>query len=159
MSKDRKTQCDVTYEELARYSAGEATAERARELDEHVRSCSVCARRLAALRQVDAVLPVLRREEPSVRAVFEARRALSAELRGSGGPEVMTLEEVAEFLRVSMEEMERMAGELPAFELAGRIRVRRARLLEWVEERERGYMRTSIESEAARLIAGVFGEE
>lgn len=151
--------CDITYEELARWSSGEISSARSREIEDHAARCEHCRRRLESLREVDRTLPVLPRNEPSARALLNVRRALSAELRGEAGPDVMTIEEVAEFLRVSPEELERISDELPAFELAGRIRVRRAKLLEWVEQRERNFMRTTIESEAARLLAGVFGEE
>jgi len=155
---ERKKECDVTYEELARMTAGDLSPERGAELKRHALGCEACRRRLDALRDVDDVLGVLPREEPSARAVLEARRLISSELRGSGGPEVLTLREVAEFLRVSPDEMDRLAGDLPAFEIAGNIRVRRARLIEWIERRERGFLRTGIESEAARLIAGVTEE-
>jgi len=150
--------CDVTHEELSRLSAGEVTAERARELERHVAACEQCRRRLESLREVDGLLRVMPREEPPAQAVLDARRALASELRSSG-PEIMTLQEVAEFLRVSEDEMSDVAAELPAFEVGGRVRVRRARLLEWIEQRERSYMRASIQSEAARVIAGAFEEE
>ena len=67
----------------------------------------------------------------------------------------MTLDEVAEFLRVSLEELGEVVGELPAFELAGRVRVRRTKLIEWIEKRERAYARGRIESEVAGILAGV----
>jgi hypothetical protein len=65
----------------------------------------------------------------------------------------MTLDEVAEFLRISLDELEEVVTELPAFEVAGQLRVRRARLLEWVEARERAYRRSSAQSEVARAFA------
>ena len=46
----------------------------------------------------------------------------------------------------------------PAFELAGQIRVRRAKLVEWIERRERDFTRQSAASWAARATAGAFGK-
>jgi len=151
--------CEITYEELALYSAGETTEERAREIRAHAARCKDCQRRLKALSDVDGALRSLPRTGPSPRVLLDVRRALSAELRGGGGPEIMTIDEVAGFLRVSREELERAAVDLPAFEIGGVIRVRRSKLIEWLEQRERYYTRTTIESEAARLLAGVFQED
>lgn len=53
--------------------------------------------------------------------------------------EIMTLAEVAAFLRISEVELGEIADSLPAFELANQILVRKSRLLEWIEEREGHY--------------------
>ena len=68
----------------------------------------------------------------------------------------MTLEEVAEFLRISGDELGEIVEELPAFELGGRIRVRRAKLLEWIQQRERDYSRDIASSWAARASSDEF---
>jgi transcriptional regulator with XRE-family HTH domain len=107
---------------------------------------------------VDSALGAVRRDDPSARAVLEARRALSRELRGGSSPEIMTLDEVAEFLRLAPDQLEEIASRLPAFELAGQIRVRRERLVEWLEQRELVYVRRNIESSVARSLAGDLGK-
>jgi len=71
----------------------------------------------------------------------------------------MTLSEVAEFLRIGPEEMNDIIGTLPAFEIAGRLRVRREKLMEWVQEKERGYTRANIQSEVSRILSGRFTRE
>lgn len=147
--------CNVTYEELSRYAAGELPAERARELEQHAASCDGCRRRLAALSSLDVALSRAPRHEPPARALLRARRALSQELRGSGAPELMTLDEVAEFLRIGLDELEEIVLELPCFELAGQLRVRRRKLLEWIESRERAWSASSAQSEVARILADV----
>ena len=68
----------------------------------------------------------------------------------------MTLAEVAEFLRVSPDALAEVMEELPAFEVGGQVRVRRARLVEWVAERERNYARSRAESEVAHALAGLW---
>ena len=88
--------------------------------------------------------------EPSARAVLNARKALSHELGAGEDPEIMTLEEVAEFLRMPPDDLDEIAAGLPAFELGGHVRVRRERLIEWIEQRELLYARRNIESSIAR---------
>lgn len=51
-------------------------------------------------------------------------------------PEIMTLAEVAKFLRLPEPDLAEVADSLPAFELAGQILVRKSRLLEWIAHRE-----------------------
>lgn len=51
-------------------------------------------------------------------------------------PEILTVAEVARYLRVTREELEAELDNLPFFEFAGRLRMRRESLLAWVEERE-----------------------
>jgi len=145
--------CDVTYEELARFAAADLDAGRARDVAEHAKSCGPCRRRLDAVRAVDAGLRALPRAEPPAAALLRTRRLLSDETRGTRAPEIMTLDEVAEFLRISLDDLEEIVLELPAFELAGQLRVRRARLIEWVEEREQAYGRSRAQSEVARILS------
>jgi transcriptional regulator with XRE-family HTH domain len=144
----------VTYEELARLALGELDAERARAIEGHLDSCAACRRRLRALESADAALRALPRMEPPAGAVLNTRRLLSRRVRGADAPEIMTLDEVAEFLRISLDELEEVVLELPVFELAGQLRVRRSKLTEWIEERERAFARGSAQSEAARILAG-----
>jgi len=145
--------CGVTYEELARLSAGDLEAARAREVKEHVAGCDTCRRRLDALARADAALAALPRVEPPAEALLAARRLLSREVRGGGGQEIMTLEEAAAFLRISLDELAEIVLVLPAFELAGQLRIRRSRLIEWVEARERAFSRSRAQSEVARALS------
>jgi hypothetical protein len=145
--------CGTDYEALSRYAAGDLDASQAERMAEHVRRCPVCQRRLRVLRDLDQHLAMLPREEAPASALLRVHRAVAAEVRGGGGPELMTLDEVAAFLRISLDELEEIVLDLPAFEVAGQLRVRRARLIEWVEARERAYGRTRAESEVARVFS------
>jgi hypothetical protein len=131
--------CGTAYKELAAYTRNELPAERQQELGRHVGECQTCRQRLAALRAVDGALRALPREEPPAETILAARRLLSAEIRPPPESEVLTLDEVAAFLRIEPEELGPYVEQLPAFELGGRIRVRRSRLLEWIEQRERQF--------------------
>ena len=127
--------CDVLYEDLAALASGDLDeADRAR-LEQHVSQCPRCRRRLAALQKADAALQALPPVRPTASAVLVARRAVSEHTRGTRAPEIMTLAEVAEFLRVTPEQLGEVVEELPAFELGGQIRVRRTRLVEWIQHR------------------------
>ena len=56
------------------------------------------------------------------------------------------------------DELDEIAEELPAFELAGRLRVRRQRLMEWIEHREQSYARGATATMAGRAATGWLGE-
>jgi hypothetical protein len=93
------------------------------------------------------------RRAPSPAGLLDARRALSQSIddrRPPGEHDVMSLEEVARYLRISEEDLEAIADQLPTFEIAGRIRVRRARLVEWIEQRELLQMRERMRGELTR---------
>jgi anti-sigma factor RsiW len=152
-------ECDFTYEELARYAAGESDAERAAEIGRHAAVCPVCRRRLEALARSDAALRLLPPLAPSASILLRARQALTRELRSAGLPEIMTLEEVAEFLRVPASGLGEVVSDLPAFDVGGRIRVRREALLNWIEARERSYAGARARSEVARMLADLSLEE
>ena len=148
--------CGITYEELAAFAAGDLEAEAAGRIEQHVRTCAACRQRLAALRRVDGELRALPHREPSAGSVLKTRRLIARETRGGAAPEIMTLAEVTEFLRVSPEALAEVADDLPAFEVGGQVRVRRARLVEWIAERERNYARSRAESEVAHALAGLW---
>jgi hypothetical protein len=139
--------------ELSEYMAGELDAEAERRVGEHLEECAACRALAQSLFRLDEDLRLLPRETPSADAIFNVRRALAAEIRQQHRPELMTLEEVADFLRISLDGLEEIVLDLPAFEVAGQLRVRRAKLLEWIEERERSFRRTTVESEVARSFS------
>ncbi len=148
--------CQVAYEELAALAAGDLDRARQAELRGHLSGCERCGGRLAALRAADAALAALPWEAPPPVAVLAARRAIS-QLTRAQPSEIMTLEEVGEFLRLTPPQMEEVVEALPAFELAGQILVRRARLIEWIAARERDYARQAAASRVARAGANRIG--
>ena len=144
--------CDYEYEELAAFAAGDVDADREAQIRRHLEDCETCRLRLGTIRQADTALRSLRPHRPSADALLNIRRALSTEVRGAATPEIMTLEEVAAFLRIEQDELQEVVSELPAFELAGRMRVRKAKLLEWIERRERRYLQAAAASDLAMAI-------
>jgi len=133
--------CNVTSEELSAWKAGDLPASRASRIATHLTACPSCRSRLATLKEAGLLLSSLRMPVPSADALLAARRRLDEVTRAGISSEIMTLEEAAQFLRLTPAQMDELAEELPAFELAGQIRIRRQKLLEWVKQRERGYTR------------------
>ena len=152
-ANDRKIH--LSSEELSALALGELTGERQTVAEDHVVDCAECRERFGALRALEAALGALPGFEPPAAAVLETRRAVNAAVRGAAEPEVLTLPEVAGILRVDMAQLRYVMDDLPVFELAGQIRVRRSKLIEWIEEREGAYERRRIESQVAGILAGV----
>jgi len=128
------------------------------EVTDHLDRCDRCRRLLKAIGAADRLLEALPPLRPGTDTVLATRRSLSAVTRGTGVPEILTLEEVAAFLRIEPEQLGEIVEELPAFELAGQIRVRRARLIEWVAQRERDHSQAATASWMARADAGFLDE-
>jgi anti-sigma factor RsiW len=151
--------CEVTYEELAAFAAAELDESRRGEIPEHLADCGRCRQRVAALRRADSALAALRPFAPDAATILSVRRALSEVTRGGREPEIMTLEEVGAFLRVTPGQLGQVVEELPAFELAGQVRVRRARLIEWIAAGERDYIRQAAAGWAADAGSNRFRTE
>ena len=150
--------CDVLYEELAALVSGDLDAKREATLREHAAECERCRKRLDALTRADTALGRVTPHQPSAAAMLDARRAIADEVRGPQAGEIMTLDEVAAFLQLEEQQMDEVADELPAFELAGQIRVRRSKLMAWIEQRERDYARQTAASWVTQTTRGRFGK-
>ncbi len=145
--------CEISYEELAAFGAGDLSAERHAVIEQHVATCDDCRGRLATLKTVDTTLKHMPAVRPSAETILAARRFIAEETRPRAEPEILTMDEVAAFLRIEPEELQSFVLELPAFELGGQIRVRRCRLVEWVEQREREFRLSTTASAMARIRA------
>lgn len=142
--------CDVSYEELAAFTAGDLAARRHGEINEHLLRCQNCRARLDALERADEALGELTPAKPSPSTLAATRRVLAQATGTEAAAQIMTLGQVARFLQISTEQLGEIVDTLPAFELAGQIRVRRAKLLEWIEQRERDHTRQAAASWAAQ---------
>ena len=150
--------CDVAYEVLVAFADGDLDETRQLEIDRHVTACEKCRERLQAVLASDAVLTSMKRLEPSAGATLSARRALAEVIRRPQLAEIMTLDEAADFLRITLDQLGELVEELPAFELAGQIRLRRERLIEWIQQRERDYVRQGAASWVSRAAAVHIGK-
>lgn len=152
--------CESNDELLAQYAAGETEAGERQKLVRHLARCEACSERVAALQQVDRALRTLRPRLPGAGVLRSVRQAIAQETRRAVQNEIMTLDEVAAYLRIPTADLEEFVEDLPAFEVAGQVRVRREQLTEWVGEREGEYARKTTASwlsgaKATRLSEGV----
>jgi hypothetical protein len=119
-------------------------------LRDHMASCAACRQHAAALDAADDSLRLLVNQSPPPHVVERTLKSMAATIESAGAGEIMTLDEVADFLKIPADDLELFVHELPAFELAGHIRVRRSQLMEWIERRERQHMRDVVHT---RLLA------
>ena len=145
--------CDVSYEELAAFTVGDLHAQRYGAINEHLLRCRHCRDRIEALESADQALAEMPPAQPSPSALVATRRALAEATGAETAAQIMTLDQVARFLQITAEQLGEIVDTLPAFELAGQIRVRRAKLLEWIEQREQDHTRQAAASWAAQARA------
>jgi hypothetical protein len=69
-------------------------------------------------------------------------------------PEVLTVAEVARYLRVTREELNGELEGMPFFEFAGGLRMRRESLLSWIEDREAWSRRQKLLSLPGSSLGG-----
>lgn len=141
--------CPFTDEQLAAWST--AGAEAGIEWGGHVARCPSCQTRLTALQRMDQLLRQTITQPVPAALAERVRATLQRQWKST---EILTLEEVAAFLHLSIDQLDEITDELPAFELAGQIRVRKTKLLEWIEARERAYLRAITQSRTRRIIHG-----
>jgi hypothetical protein len=113
----------------------------------------------ARLRHIDRALAELPPLMASAEAQMRALRAADG-IAGtaSSTDAILTLNEVAAFLRLTPSQMDDVAADLPAFELGGQLRVRRSRLLEWVAVREAAYRREQAYGTGAGALVIEYGK-
>ena len=90
-------------------------------------------------------LPVL---AMAAESELRIRLALDRELAGGSrdfGP-VLTVEDLARYLRVPVGDIYEQLEELPAFEFAGEVRFLRASIDDWIREREKRFRRQMVDS-------------
>ncbi len=76
----------------------------------------------------------------SPEASLRMQEAVGKELRGleSAAPRpVMTMDEVADYLRVTSKTLEDYLGDIPSFELGGKLLFRKDSVDEWTRKREK----------------------
>jgi hypothetical protein len=150
------TTCSISDTTLAAYAAGDLATAEATSLAAHIASCPHCTRRLAHLTSADRALrtyvhhPLPSSTASRILDTIEARAR--AQEQAQPAREIMTLDEAVSYLRLSPTQAEEILNDLPAFELAGQIRIRRSRLIEWVEQQERIYQRNVTRTAALQSL-------
>jgi predicted anti-sigma-YlaC factor YlaD len=124
---------------LSACEAGELADPQEKQVQEHVKDCAECARLLSAMRAAMDTLVALEDPPPPQRVTLGVLNAppRRSHAEQADAPEIMTPEELAHFLRLLPDDLEEVIGLIPGFEIAGRLRFRKARVLEWIEAREK----------------------
>ncbi len=134
--------CNTVEELLSAYLREELTVLSHDEVSIHLANCPSCQNALNELEAIKSlckkdVRPSLEQETAkdilgNIKAQIACEEALAATKH-----DIMTVEEAAAYLRVTPRELEEEFDTLPVFTIGGQLRIRRSRLLTWVEERER----------------------
>lgn len=140
-------------DDLMAWLDGDVAADRSRQIELHVRSCPQCRELVGAVGRSDAALHQAARAEAPAAAVHAAWSELAAALAPAPPAEVLTLQQAAELLQVSAKQLGEVMDELPVFEIAGELRIRRSRLMEWIGSRERDFVRQRSQSWVARATS------
>lgn len=145
--------CPLADDILLADADGDLGAGDAASVRRHVDECASCHRRLAQLRRSDALLREAAQVDVPAGLLRRVRGAVADDTGLGKASDVMTLEETSAFLRLSLADMDELVDQLPVFELAGRLRIRRSRLLEWIAQRERAQSQAWLSGELNRQLA------
>lgn len=143
--------CD-RFRELVWAQTDELEHDEAAALAGHLQDCAACRSEADGVAHVRVALAPSGDEEPPGEEVLERVKSRLAMTGASAPPtaEVLTPEELAQFLRVPVEEIYESLGELPAFEIGGRVRFRRVRIEVWIEEQEQRWRQQALAASVRR---------
>lgn len=110
-----------------------------RDLQRHLRGCGACREELRRLRAALDLLRTTSRVAPAPALAQWVAEAVRREAHEAppAAHEVFDIEELAAYLRVEVGDIHRSLDELPYFEVAGKLRFRRASIDRWIEAKER----------------------
>lgn len=145
--------CPLADDILLTYADGNLSNADAALVRQHATECAPCNRRLARLTRSDSLLREEARADVPAGLLHRARQAVADDTGLGSASEIMTLEEAAAFLKISPADMDNVVDELPVFELAGRLRIRRSKLLERIAQRERAQSQVRFSRELGRQLA------
>lgn len=145
--------CKVCRERLSEYEARELPPADAEAVRRHLESCAECRGQRARLARLAEAVDTLPEEEPPESLSFAVRREVDRLLAPglSTAPEILTIEELARYLRVPVEAIEDELTTLPAFEVAGELRFRKDRVAEWIRRREDDRVREMASAEIGAM--------
>ncbi|MFC1852980.1 zf-HC2 domain-containing protein [candidate division CSSED10-310 bacterium] len=116
---------------------GEMTAEETRDFELHLTACPTCQHRIKELQVMRNALQDVSDLKLPDEADLRIRHQLHEQIGdGSEGDEILDIEGLAQLLKIPVSEVVKRLNELPAFEIAGRIRFRRDRIEKWIHDQE-----------------------
>lgn len=140
--------CSLDPLRLVAWLDGDLSPAAGRRLEAHLAACPKCSALVGVLqRQEEALRAEIGRAVPTA-VLARLRHSLPPAEATSAWPDVMTLDEVARYLRIALDDLDRFASDLPAFEVAGQVRVRRTELVKWISRREQDHAVQRLHTEA-----------
>ena len=131
--------CETCGEWLDEYLEAVLPADVRADLDSHLATCTACRQELDACRRLTAKVKHLPHHIPGAEVCMRVSETIHAEtprpVRTEFGP-VLSFDELAEYLRVDKVTLEQYVGDIPCFELGGRLLFRKAKVEEWIARRE-----------------------
>lgn len=131
--------CDNYRELLPEFLEGALGADRATDVAMHLADCDECRKELHFVRDLTSAarrLPQPRPDDNVVLRMMEAVcRSETPARRTEFGP-VLSVEELAEYLRVDAETLKPYLDDIPCFELGGKPLYRRKTVEEWIRQKE-----------------------
>lgn len=144
--------CTLDPQRLVAWLDGDLDEADAARVAAHAETCPLCRDRATRLtRQAAALRREIDREVPGD-VLARRHDVLPAAGTAVNRPDVLTLEDVARYLRLALDDLDRVAADLPAFELAGQIRVRRTELERWIARREQDYAAQRLREDLTRRL-------
>ncbi|PIP16720.1 MAG: hypothetical protein COX46_00490 [bacterium (Candidatus Ratteibacteria) CG23_combo_of_CG06-09_8_20_14_all_48_7] len=143
---------------LSAYRDGELSEEERREIEKHLKACSVCTEELKEIQKLSSLI----KEVPEIKTSpqFEDRlkerlnitpelvmlKQLSrtmeeiekkvTEYQKKAYPEIMTIEDLSFYLQISIETIWASLREIPSFRVGDQLRFRKGSVDEWIGRKE-----------------------
>ena len=144
-------------EHLSAYLDGELDEVQAAEVEAHLKSDAELQAMCADLETLTRLAGDLPEVEPSTRVFRKVLTAVHPDDRSRKrtdfGP-VLTADELMEFLRIDRATLETCIGDIPCFELGGKLLFRRDSVDAWILERERNFRRANPVSQSNTQTGG-----
>ena len=138
MKKPQDSMC----EKLNAYFDGELNREELRKFQLHLESCVNCTNTLTQLESIRESLRSFNTVTMPDEADLRIRRFLKTDTgQLSIKDEILDIEELARFLKISVNEVVELLDRLPSFEVGGRIRFRKDRIIDWIANQEKKMVR------------------
>ena len=131
------------FREMVWAQTDELTAEEAAELAAHLPACADCSAEAEGVAAVRSSLAPVEEEAPGLEVLDRVRSRLALAAPAPTA-DVLTPEELAQMLRVSVDDIYDNLDALPAFEFAGRVRFRRRAIEAWMEEQEQRWRHEAL---------------
>jgi hypothetical protein len=138
MKNTDKSMC----EKLELYFDGELDEHESCEFQLHLEFCESCRKELDELGTIRASLQSFTHIQLPDESDLRIRRNLrTGSDQLSTRDEILDIEGVARFLKVSVTDVVDILDQLPSFEVGGKIRFRRDRIIEWIKDQEKKLVR------------------